>query len=266
MSGFPLSVGTGLALESCFKATATVIDPDRKIPNTVNISDYNVMVINAHTLIRNIYQSLDKQIQPLVKSPVLLNTLLSEIETIRGLLHSTRTDLVVYVEDYLKLKDSEPSFVLRRVASTVQQKVYDTLQHEVSIGLTKQLTDTTLNLDKKYSVLMITHIPRDLVHASGTKQLHLLESHTGKLKRKEEWGSKYFKVTDNDLTRTPFHLWLLYIFGDHVMYRPQKLATRKAIIHLSEQYKWNPLTTLQRIKQCVKLSNDPELLNLKEYL
>ena len=59
MSALPISVGTSLALESCFPKIGVSIDPIRTIPQEVSLSAYKFHYFNIITLIRNIINALD---------------------------------------------------------------------------------------------------------------------------------------------------------------------------------------------------------------
>lgn len=60
VSAFPLSVGTSLALESVFNGVQEPIDPNRVIPQKVEINNYDAFWINVGTLFRNLYNALNK--------------------------------------------------------------------------------------------------------------------------------------------------------------------------------------------------------------
>ena len=68
-SSFPLSVGTGLALETLFTPTQESVDPERIVENLPDLSVYSLYIFNLSTLMRNILNSFKfEQIAPVSNS------------------------------------------------------------------------------------------------------------------------------------------------------------------------------------------------------
>jgi hypothetical protein len=253
MSGFLLSVGTGLALESCYKATDPVIDPDRVIPKQIDTSKYNTFAINVRTLIRNIYQSLPAEFHKEVNSGAIYDTLVQEIDLLKNIINNDITKSLFYTEDYNSYHKQISKYVLLRQSTTNLQKLYDALEFTVVNRYMKTNGIPIFGTMHNERVLILTHIPRDLLYNNRVKSLDLLESHTGKLKQKDIWGSKYFRIKDYDLSHLPFTEELLFIFGDNIMYRPQSLELRRGILSISEKYNWHSNTTRDRIWQSIEV-------------
>jgi hypothetical protein len=104
---------------------------------------------------------------------------------------------------------------------------------------------------------IITHTPVDLLAHAKFHELHLLESHTGNLKDRSQWYTKYHD--GKNLPPMPFMLALLKIFGDGVHYKPQPVSVRKQIIEIAERYRWSATTTTDKISFSVSQIKDHAL-------
>jgi hypothetical protein len=87
----------------------------------------------------------------------------------------------------------------------------------------------------------------------------LLESHTGALKRKDKWHTKY--VNGNDLPFIPFSERLLPVFGDSELFYPAKSDVREAIIGIAKKHNWTSITTDERILFSIKSLNNQFLVD-----
>ena len=109
--------------------------------------------------------------------------------------------------------------------------------------------DSEFKLNKPEKSLILTHIPYDLLNYTHFNQLDLIESHTGKLKPRNLWYSKYYKFGNEDLNTLPFLRKLLLIFGDSVMIQPMDIRFRRLILDISRNRRWTPLTTESKVMQ-----------------
>jgi len=87
----------------------------------------------------------------------------------------------------------------------------------------------------------------------------LLESHTGVLKSKYKWNTKYHPVGKQDLSHLPYNKYIHKILGDKTYVIPTKLSERTALLELSA--KWNIRTTDTRVKEALIKDNE-----LKKYI
>lgn len=265
-SAFPISVGTSLALESAIiSSDRPSIDPERKIPQKVNLTDYDEVWINISTLFRNLYGSLTKDDSKRVHPRELADGLIEEIEFIRNLISSetlNKTRVIFYICQYKDLNRKYPHAFLRS-DNTELQKVYRVL-HDNSIQLCLnsigkvdyiKIFNSELETANYKLALIITHIAHDLLSYTNFRDLHLLESHTGVLKKQHNWHTKY--VEGKSLTMLPFNKTLLQIFGDSEHFRPFPISVRKKILEVAEKYKWTPATTKDKIKYGIDSILDP---------
>ena len=260
VSAYPLSVATSLAFESIFQTDKPSIDPDRKIPEKINIFNYTEMWINLSTLIRNIIGSLDKEGAISVGSSQVKDTLLEEIEFIISLFNNegkSAVKLVFYACEYDKLVSySVKPLIALRMDNTPGQKMYRFLHNQVLELLFKEL-DSNNPMYKKFknnikptssvaNVLLLSHYAYDLTNANNFNKLDLVESHTGVLKDKYKWYTKYYNGSELDMI--PFNRGFLQIFGDKEHFRPLDIKLRKSIVDIAREAHWSQVTSMEKIK------------------
>ena len=268
MSSFALSIGTGLAFESVFKGRTAPYDPDRPIPNKVNITDYNELWINLSTLIRNIYSSVSSQEQASLMGIDLYLTLESEIETIRSLViedSNNRTKPIFYVSDHSSLEAKHPHARIRfdttdkqRMFTAIKDTVLkEYLRRHMAEADTKMFDEHIYPTGPAKKVLILTNDAYDLLSYTEFGDLHLLESHTGLLKKRSLWYTKYHQ--GKELVRIPFASCFLQIFGDSVHFHPFPIKERLAIKEMADARNWTALTTRDRLLYCFTEMKDKAL-------
>lgn len=256
VSGFPLSIGTGLAFESLFIPTQAVYDLTRETPAPLNLQQYDECWINLSTLFRNLVGSIDKQIFPGVTVEEFKDTLLEEIDVIRELFQNdlvSRSCIpVFYVMKYDKAKRNAPPQVKFREDNTPVQKHYAHVHDEVMKAITKdndaiRSFDSEIKTQMRTSAIIMTHMPYDLLSVQEFNKLTLLESHTGKSKGKNLWYTKYYPVGKRSMSNLPFLRKLLLVFGDHVLISPGIYKLREQILDTAEKRQWTPMSTESKV-------------------
>lgn len=277
-SAFPISVGTSLALEAIFTASRPSYDPTWAPPQKVVISDYKEFWINLSTLFRNLTGSLTREDAMRSSPRELASALIEEMESITALLQVeglSTTVPVFYICDYTPVYDRflGNKLVTMRMDNTDSQKAYtrqhsDTLKHVASYFK----DDSRLRLFKpdiapknRPTALIMTHYTYDLTNVSKFAELDLIESHTGRLRKKHEWYLKYYN--GKELATIPFKRYFLPVFGDSQMFRPMNSKERKEIVDLSIHDRWTQVTTDERVKYSISsLKNKFLADNLKDLL
>ena len=269
ISGFPLSIGTGLAFETLFEPIQSVQDPERIRPPQLDLALYDTMWINVSTLFRNLVSALPTG--EFAKTDVydLVATLESEMEVIQSLFAQASETCVplFYYCTYDSLFSYEKKQAVKalklRHPSTDSQLYYQDTWEKV-LKVLEQRSDTlrhfkdALAPDRYEKAFVLTHQPYDLTLFRKFMQLDLLESHTGIVKPRHQWNTKYHAMGTESLQMLPFHRRLLLIFGDRVLIRPMHNAFRAKLIQVSNERKWNSLTTLEKVDLDTQLSlQDP---------
>ena len=257
IGGFPLDVGTSIAFESLFKTHFEPYDAERKIPNEVNLKEYNTLLINLRTLFRNVFSNLSPD-EARIATPTQFSALLGfEMEVIRNLLENDGGGTIkpyFYYPHYDNVyKGKLPDEIHLRIPDTDKQKLYrkllvDTMKvlfveykNEPDIRSFKNTIDVALGKN----ALIITHIPYDLFVYTKYRKLDLLESYTGVLKPRYLWPSKYYH--GKDYPNIPLNSKLIKIIGDSEMFHPMPIKYRKMILIFGEKHNWTPLTTPDKI-------------------
>lgn len=255
VSAFPISVGTSLALESIFEASGPSIDPERIIPQKVNITDYTEFWLNISTLFRNIFGSLTREDSLRVSPGELADVLESEVEIIQFLTSqqsSNVTKPIFYVSNYQGIKETYPHALIR-TDNTENQRRYRAI-HNDTIKQFLKINDGSeairvfrrdIEATGKPKGLMMTHMAYDLLGEKSFRSLDLIESHTGILKSNALWYTKY--NDGKNLPPMPFNSGLLQIFGDKETFGIPNIKLKRAIVELAKESKWTPVTSRDKI-------------------
>lgn len=264
MSSFALSIGTALAFESLFKGDRPAFDPHREIPQQVNIRDYQEIWVNLGTLVRNINSSVPSQVQDQLMAVDFYVTMESEIETIRSLVHDGsggKTRLVLYRTDHSRLKAKHPHARLKE-DTTPKQQMFAGLRDAVLGEWIKRHSHIPgnnaffekLTPEHKKKTLILTHDAYDLLSWPAFGELHLLESHTGLLKRRSMWYTKY--TGGKELARIPFNSTFMQVFGDSANFHPFPGKDRTTVKNTALEREWTQVTTRERLVLSFQLMPD----------
>lgn len=260
---YPLSIATSLAIEA-----ANGIHPDIVV-ESAPLRQYQELWINARTLFRNLVGAFTPSDSwKLAPAQELAETLVGEMEQITRLV---TCPIVYYLSNYQGLEQQYRQAVLR-VDTTADQKLYtqlqtDTLAQLLQMHLPVQLLgfDLKLSSPRKNKTLLLTHVPYDLLSHRSFGELTLLESHTGAIKPRAQWYTKY--LNGKELPPIPFREDLIQVFGDKETFRPMDPKLRRELIEIAKKYHWTPVTTYDKIFYGVeRLQNPAHVLRMKQVL
>lgn len=257
VSAFPLSIGTSLCFESLFVGPNKPYDPEREIPQKVNINDYDEFYINISTLFRNINGALSKDEIYKVGVKGFKECLEFEIETIESIIKNEGNDrvkVIFYVCEYKaasnKLKYPYAQF---RSDNTEKQLTYRKLHNDTIAKLLSdnkgkenlKVFDSIITPTHKCKALLMTHMAYDLLSHKNFSKFDLIESHTGVLKPKHFWYTKFHD--GKTLNMIPFNKGFLQIFGDSEFFKPLDIRLRRTIVELAKENKWTQTITKDKI-------------------
>lgn len=238
-SKIPVSIPTAAAIESLIALQTEWVDQ---------------LWINLRTLHRNLLSSVDTSVRDVVTAQDVVEVLRTEIAVLIGAipeLSQNKTKLVFYCCNFSDLELILPNAILKPNRTDLQIKLAQLEIDVMKILLKdKEVTGfkefkTKLN-GENGDALVITHHPIDLLSANTFNRLRLLESHTGAIKPKSEWNTKLTK--GNDITNIPFNKFSLQVFGDNnIALTQMDQKTREVVLHLAQQNRWSPVTTMDRI-------------------
>lgn len=255
LSGFHLSAGTGLAFESLFVPTETVLDTTNQA-KPVNTKNYNIFYISIFTLLRNILNAIPSSTNIYYKD--VYDTLLDEMNIIRTIALTQTPHLSVRFY-WCSYKTARSVFthqsVKLRTSNTPKQKMTEILLNQVINKLLKEKDDEFLMFNSDIlerdssskTVIVLTSQAYDLLSYKYFHSLDLLESHTRLIKTRALWYSKYKPVGNEDMSRLPFLKMLLMVMGDNYMYLSMPIELRRIIVATSHARKWNAFTTRDKI-------------------
>lgn len=256
MSSFPLSIGTALAMETFFNNRTSPYDPERQIPDRVDVSTYFTIYINVGTLIRNLMGSLPTETVASVDVTSVIDTLYSELEVIESLFSVEGGDLckpVFYFNDYKHVLNSlKYSSVYFRFPNSATELHYEKFHKEALSVMTKsndevEVIHELIKPNKPIKSLILTHQAFDLLSKKNFIQLDLIESHTGKLKTFNMWSTKFAPVGSIDFSRIPFNSTTLFIFGDRYFVQPTPIRLRKTVDEIATKCHWTSVTTKEKV-------------------
>ena len=258
VSSFPISIGTALALETLFTGELPPYDEDRAIPDRVDPALYKGHFFNIKTLIRNILGAVPNKDMALMDVEGGVFTLLQEIDVIKTLYREqTHGECApyFYLLDFRRWRKYR-DIVTPREPSPGRLKEISYIENVVTSAMEDLEYDNNFRSYKDYITdasgvdryLITTHYPHDLLSYKRLRRLALLESHTGILKERDKWYTKYHKVGKEDMSTLPFLERLLYFFGDNVMFQPRRLTDRRRLLDLSRRKRWTPHTSEEKVR------------------
>lgn len=247
MSGFPVSIGTGLALETIFEPIQSVYDETRVVPDRIDLDTYNNYIFNVSTLLRNIINSVHSGDIFLIPKKDILDVLLDEIAWLTEFFHIEGLTINFYVNNYAFVKLTYDKEGILRKPTTDKQIAIDNIFKYCLDYISKQDDVTqfsnSIHYNREDQALIFTHVPWDLLSYSKFVKLDLLESHTGLIKSRKLWNTKYYPIPGHDMSFLPFMEKLLTTFGDHVMFKPAPIKERINLWSAMKRKNVNPLTT-----------------------
>lgn len=258
VSAFPLSIGTSLAFESLSTLGGQPYDPAREIPQRVQLSDYNTFWINLSTIFRNLHGSVSTDDSKSLEDRDCADFIIAELDTIEDVVrHETNGSvrIIPYISNYKRLKSLSSKALLRSYTTERQlayTKLHDkTLQRVINTlfnaSRSVKVFDDKIRSDKDEKNLILTHIAYDLLAYENLHNLDLIESHTGVLKKRNLWYTKFYQ--GENLAIIPFIEVMLKFYGDSHTFKPYPMSARTSILELAKIKRWSWLTTKAKVFQ-----------------
>lgn len=272
ISGFPVSLATSLSLESLFPMQLKPYDPERKVPQVVDLNKYGDCWFNVSTLFRNMVGALDREVASKIPPRDYAMALETEIDVINSLFLNEGRGVCkpqFYVCNYDKLKMTGLKLFHLREDKTDIQRAY-TKKHDDTVKLMLKTNDVIRNFDleiktqgPRTNAIVLTHQPWDLLSHKNFNRLDLLESNTGRLKSRYLWSTKYYPIGTADMSILPFNRKLLLLIGDRSLIHPQDMKVRRLVLECAVKNKWTSMTTESKVLDDLRNSTmDPMLVML----
>ena len=241
------------------------------------------LYVNLRTVLRNLLQAMESDDVLKLDEDVLYPKFMEEVETFEEYVDkytNGKTEVVFYLPDYSHINRLLPFAGLRTIKTDRQRQVYG-LEESVFKRLKKEVKEEEKNAKKegrewtdpfietdhtlprgKGSALILTHCPTDLLSYTSFPLLKLIESHTGKIKKRDEWNTKLTgdKVR---LANIPFNRFTLQICGDgnHLIMSGTK-KMKDFLFDLADTNNWTSMTTIDRVRFCISMMKDKQTREL----
>lgn len=261
---FGLSMATDLAI-----AGSVGRHPDNPL-NKQPILEYGALWVNVGTLVRNALNAYPTERQKELVPEDLLAASLEDMQALTSFYDQVlppeyTLEIVFYHNDYSLLERKMTKALPRPIRTKlqtffhgIQEKAIESLLQEAPYDVRKFRFD--IRGEQKH-VAILTHQPIDLLNHRSFYSLGLLESHTGVIKGRELWYTKFGR--GDDLKPIPFDRAMVQIFGDGnnllKMY-PQKI--RRKVLEIAVKRRWSYLTSKEKVIADLKTTKEIELVML----
>jgi len=256
VSSYAVSIGTAMALETFGMGQRPAYDPERQVQH-MPLSKYQEFWINLVTLFRNMVSSVKSEHRDQLKPEDLADCLAEELDVIDAAiaaLSGGATRVVYYTCGYTAMKNAFQHAELR-VDRTENQRQYTELATKTINAFYKKYKhlrvhrhfSTMISPNAKTKAVMLSHYAVDLLSWKMFANLELLESHTGRIKPRTEWYTKYVNGKER-CVRIPWDRRMLQVFGDQHTFSPLKKAVIDAVLAVAEEHQWTQATTDDRIR------------------
>lgn len=263
MGTIPVSIATALAIDGLYNR-----HPEQKPSPKPPVLLGRQLYINARTLFRNIHGSMDREQADKVSPKEYGECLLQEIDEIKSAISQevNKIEVIVYLPSYKRLAAEMGRGNLRIPRTPIQKKYVqlenDTLQYvfdKYKKAEIKPFIDIDMEIDvvNNQNIFILSHIVHDLLFVKNANNIYLLESHTGKVKGRKQWFTKF--ATDKN-PFIPFNKATLLFFGDSSgIFVPQVIKARQRFLEIAKERKWNYMTSPDRMVMGLNLSKEPHI-------
>lgn len=262
VSSFSVSVGTGLMLETLFNPTSERIDNERDIDKT-NPDDYSEHYLNIRTLIRNIISSVGNaaDIEMMMKqsgsAKDVNKVLVYELFNINELYGTYRCEPVLFIPDYSKIYKTVPNTYNNSNYPAKRAKLESFIDSVISKFDREDSPFNVLEGDYKikkstHRRLFTTHVPYDMLITTSSPNTVLLESHTGRLKTKNDMNTKYTKSAKMEMGIFPWDERILRVLGDGVMVKGLKHSIKLELYNYALKHKWTSNSSSMAVEKSMK--------------
>lgn len=239
-SSVPVSVGTGLALESLVQQP---------------LAKYQSLLFNARTLVRNAAAAFELEGEVLPTHEELLSALKEDVfQIVEALIPLTETrqfDIIFYYPAYDRLPFIFPEAKVKLDSSpnlTPYQSATSTLFKSVIADFMAAhpnvFVKTKVGLPRfNGKALVLSHHMVDFITTKAYSRLNLIESHTGAVKKFTQLNTKM--TGGSKLAEMPFNQLTLQVFGDKaVNFYSLSGLLKNALLVIAKDGNWKPDTTL----------------------
>ena len=268
---FGLSIGTATALVS-------FINRSKK-------EKLDRLLINIATLVRNMFDSMDKPYHKAFDLSGALFTMGEEMITIRNVIREqlgVATSVIFYYQDLDALQWRYPNAKWKRPRTeqqTIRQQRQTLLLERMITSLVDKAKPIPQTVPQRYQgevefvrveaempsfeqevVVCLTHQPIQLLRRFFYKRLYLLESHTGNFKGYDAFSTKLTGLSEGD--NIPFNAFTVQLFGDGTCFDSFPTSLKREIRSIANNQKWTVATSDQKVYKDIEQSGSLSLKNV----
>lgn len=229
----------------------------------------NLMYLNLRTLYRNYVASIPTDYQKHVKVKDMLEDFfkeVAEVETIIKEVSQNRVKVLFYYPRYEHLDKILPEVTVL----DYNPGIFDQLELDMwafakrnKLMIPFFYTEVKGELPRANEpVLLLSSFITDLLSAHLFPALYLIESFTGKIKKRQEWYTKLKvgNVKNKEQIGMPFNKFTIQVFGDKSgAYKGQDRQIRKIVREMAINDHWSPITTKDKIRTSISKINDRDI-------
>lgn len=253
-----VSIGTSLALEALVGNPHSDFKP--KLPPT-----FKHVFINVRTVLRNLIGAIT---EIGYTDEVVARDAINELVTISKVVSeqtNNASSVVFYYSEYKDINTLLPhAFLKEKLTEKQKQKIYFEeavfkymFKYPAWAGVHIVPTLLSGQYNKAY---IITHYVVDLLAANTFTELVLVESHTGSIKKSNEFSYKLSKPSGRII---PFNKMTVSVFGDsNILLTAYPPSTKKKLLAIAATYNWHSLTTKDKVKHDLGYMEDVPLAKL----
>lgn len=255
----PVNIPTSLALESLIG-----IHPEREWKKSPYLN-FTEFWMNVRTLYRNVCSSYTADMNRILTPPTICEIMFDEWNEISRIVREQcKLQPVLYACNYKAIGHKYTKHTVFRgdKETDVMKAERKRMEKSIQLFLDKvgedgcKLFDLNITPDDSNSkCLIVTHLAVDLLSYRNFDSMELLESHTGNIKNRSLWYTKY--NNGKELTMIPFTQYFLRIFGDKEFFAPLDKALRRELVDLAVSERWNSLTLDSKVRMSLDRLKNP---------
>lgn len=217
----------------------------------VKVDNYKYHIYNIYTIVRNIVGCYKKatEVTQILADGNFSNLLATEIQTIAKLYSGHTCKPVLFYPDYTPLYKAYNMH--KENIETATYKQHMAMRSFLANYNNKNKIDAINKkgylIPKEYAghnTLLTTHIGLDLFNKGDFK---LLESHTGALKSRSEFPTKYRTFGQTNFKNIPWCEELYFLLGDHCFVKTSPIKAKKNIVDMFNKLHVNLKTPAREV-------------------
>nr|DAR94046.1 MAG TPA: hypothetical protein [Caudoviricetes sp.] len=222
----------------------------------------NLMYVNIRTLYRNYVSSYDAKDYYKINEEEFNQTFMDEVAEFERLVKevtNNRVKTIFYYPKYTNLKKTLPHLERDQYNPSIFDDVEENLWEDIQsnqkwVPFNIEIIDENGFEQSFLDVTMFTSFVVDLLQSVKFNTLTLLESYTGKLKKRQEWYTKLKLPKRKDTAyKVPFNKFTLQIYGDKSgFFKTTNKQMRDMVTNMAIDDNWLPISTLDRIRASIK--------------